>query len=111
MPRPKGSKNKTTSAQAMGVATMEQLEAAKAEIQDEISTLNTDLEEMAQLLKSKKADLKAAQKALAALEKQEAALAEQAAKEKRQEEANTLAAAFLDSGKSLEEILKLLENA
>ena len=60
-------------------------------------------------LKAKKAELKDAQKQLAKIEKQEAALAEQAAQNQRKADAEKLATAFLESGKSLDEVLRALQ--
>ena len=46
---------------------------------------------------------------LAKIEKQEAALAEQAAQNQRKADAEKLATAFLESGKSLDEVLRALQ--
>ena len=43
------------------------------------------------------------------IEKQEAALAEQAAQNQRKADAEKLATAFLESGKSLDEVLRALQ--
>ena len=64
---------------------------------------------IAAALKAKKAELKDAQKQLAKIEKQEAALAEQAAQNQRKADAEKLATAFLESGKSLDEVLRALQ--
>ena len=91
MPRPKGSKNRKPSVRRKGVANAESISEAKAAVATQI------------------AELKDAQKQLAKIEKQEAALAEQAAQNQRKADAEKLATAFLESGKSLDEVLRALQ--
>lgn len=74
-----------------------------------IEALTSEVNEAAAALKAKKAELKDAQKQLAKIEKQEAALAEQAAQNQRKADAEKLATAFLESGKSLDEVLRALQ--
>ena len=102
MPRPKGSKNRKPSVRRKGVANAESISEAKAAVATQIEALTSEVNEAAAALKAKKAELKDAQKQLAKIEKQEAALAEQADAEK-------LATAFLESGKSLDEVLRALQ--
>lgn len=111
MPRPKGSKNKKPSVRATKIApmTVEQIADEKAAIAKEIEEATAAVNEAAQFLKDKKAALKAAQKKLAKFEKQEAALTAQAEQEQRKADAERLAAAFLASGKSLDEVLNMLK--
>ena len=89
MPRPKGSKNKST------LAVVENAEERIAELESEIEKLTADL-------KSKKDELKAIVKAKAEADKAAAA-------KKAEEDKQKLIAAFEKSGKSIEEILELLK--
>ena len=102
MPRPKGSKNRKPSVRRKGVANAESISEAKAAVATQIEALTSEVNEAA-------AALKDAQKQLAKIEKQEAALAEQAAQNQRKADAEKLATAFLESGKSLDEVLRALQ--
>lgn len=107
MARPKGSKNKKNPVSNAG--TLETVAAAKKNLGEEIDALTAAVEEAAQALKDKKAELKTAQKKLEKLEKQEAAAQEAAAQEAKRAEASRLLDAFLASGKSLDEVLEVLK--
>lgn len=109
MPRPKGSKNRKPSVRRKGIANAESISEAKAAVATQIEALTSEVNEAAAALKAKKAELKDAQKQLAKIEKQEAALAEQAAQNQRKADAEKLATAFLESGKSLDEVLRALQ--
>ena len=105
MPRPKGSKNKVKK----NVTPLEQLLTEKNAALAAIETLTVAVDDAQAALKAKKSELKAAQKKLKNLEKQESAAAAQAEQQQRKVEAEKLASAFMESGKSLEEILELLK--
>ncbi len=89
MPRPKGSKNKST------LEIVENAEEKIAQLEAEIEKLTSDL-------KAKKDELKAIVKAKAEADKAAAA-------KKAEEDKQKLLAAFEKSGKSIEEILDLLK--
>ena len=89
--------------------TMDQLNAAKAAAAQEIEKLMAEVDNAALALKAKKSELKAAQKKLVALGKQEEAAAQAEAELKRQEEAKKVMAAFMESGKTLDEALEALK--
>ena len=89
MPRPKGSKNKST------LAIIENAEERIAELESEIEKLSAEL-------KNKKDELKAIVKAKAEADKAAAA-------KKAEEDKQKLIAAFEKSEKSIEEILELLK--
>lgn len=74
----------------------------------EIEGATAAVSEAAQILKDKKASLKASQKKLAKLKKQGAALTAQAEQEQRKSDAEKLVASFLTSDKSLDEVLDML---
>lgn len=109
MPRPKGSKNKKTLAQNAACITAEQIAKDKALIAEEIEAAEAAVSEAMQLVKEKKAALKAAQKKLARFLKQEASMTALAEKAQRKADAEKLAQAFLSSGKSLDEVMELLK--
>ena len=88
MPRPKGSKNKKP------VNTVEEIDA-------QIAALNGEIDALTEQLKSKKAEMKVLQKNKLAAEKA-------AAKQKAAESQAAILAAVAASGKSVEEILELL---
>ena len=111
MPRPKGSKNKTKTVKATVdfAAQIAEKQSAKEAAAAEIASITANIDALKADLKAKKAELKDAQKQLAKIEKQEAALAEQAAQNQRKADAEKLATAFLESGKSLDEVLRALQ--
>lgn len=90
MPRPKGSKNRKPSVRRKGVANAESISEAKAAVATQIEALTSEVNEAAAALKAKKAELKDAQK-------------------QRKADAEKLATAFLESGKSLDEVLRALQ--
>lgn len=112
MPRPKGSKNRVKKV-GQPVSQVEeklaaQLDAKKA-LEDEMAQIAAEIEKQKQLLKDKKKDLRAADKAIAALEAkkaEEAAIADAAAKKAEIEQVVTR---LVSSGRSAEEILDLLK--
>ena len=89
MPRPKGSKNKST---------LEIIENAE----EKIAQLEAEIEKLTSDLKAKKDELKAIVKAKAEADKAAAA-------KKAEEDKQKLLAAFAKSGKSIEEILEMLK--
>ena len=89
MPRPKGSKNKST---------LEIIENAE----EKIAQLEAEIEKLTSDLKAKKDELKAIVKAKAEADKAAAA-------KKAEEDKQKLLAAFEKSGKSIEEILEMLK--
>lgn len=91
MPRPKGSKNKKTTA----AIPLEEVEVKIAAIQAEIDDLGAKL-------KAKKAELKN-------LTKQKASAEKAAAEKKLEEDKAKILAAVENSGKTLEEVLELLK--
>lgn len=96
MPRPKGSKNKKKT-----VLSTESLLSVE-ELQLQIDKTAQEVEEMSKTLKSKKADLKDLLKARERAEKY-------AAEAKAQEEQSRLLEAVEKSGKSIDEILAMLQ--
>lgn len=106
---PRGAKIGKPSVRRKGVANAESISEAKAAVATQIEALTSEVNEAAAALKAKKAELKDAQNQLAKIEKQEAALAEQAAQNQRKADAEKLATAFLESGKSLDEVLRALQ--
>ena len=82
MPRPKGSKNRKPSVRRKGVANAESISEAKAAVATQIEALTSEVNEAA---------------------------AEQAAQNQRKADAEKLATAFLESGKSLDEVLRALQ--
>ena len=94
MPRPKGSKNKKT------VASVAEAEQA---------AIMAELEKQKQLLKAKKKELRAAEKAILALEqkKAEAAAIETAVAQKA--EIEKVVSKLVSSGKSADDILEMLK--
>ncbi len=103
MPRPKGSKNKKNR-----VSSPEQLAAAQAATREEIAKLSEIVIQSAEQLKAKKAELKAAQKRLKNLNEQEETMRQREEIAQRRVEAETLVAAYIESGKSLDEALEAL---
>lgn len=106
---PRGSKNKKPPVRRKGPVSAESISESKAAVTAQIEALTSEVNEVAAALKGKKAELKDAQKQLVKIEKQETALAEQAAQNQRKADAEKLAAAFLESGKSLDEVLSALQ--
>lgn len=95
MPRPKGSKNRKTATTIAPAATVE-------EIENKMSTISTEIEELGAQLKAKKAELKE-------LTKQKLAVEAEAAAKKAEEDKAAILAAVEKSGKTVEEILELLK--
>lgn len=95
MPRPKGSKNKKAAAPATPIPT-------PAEIENKMSALTAEIDEMTAQLKAKKSELKTLAK------EKEAAIAAEAAAKAEADKAAILEAVAA-SGKSIEEILELLK--
>ena len=111
MPRPKGSKNKPKKAAHAASQLEEKLAAQKAlkqTLEAEQADILAAIEKQKQLLKAKKKELRAAEKAVAAIEaeQEKAAIIEAAAAQK--EEIAQVVTKLVSSGKSPEEILKLL---
>ena len=112
MPRPKGSKNKSKRAVPADDQVVEKLAAQRAvkqTLEAEQAEILAVIEKQKQLLKAKKKDIRAAEKAIAALEaKQAEAEAIKAAAAKKEEIAQVVTK-LVSSGKSAEEILEMLE--
>ena len=94
MPRPKGSKNKRIE-EAVEIISVETYE-------ERIAAASKEIEELSDALKAKKAELKALVKAKADAEKVAAA-------KKAEEDKAAILAAIEASGKSVDEILSLLQ--
>ena len=90
MPRPKGSKNKPKAV------------SAPTNLDEQIKAVTAEIAELTEKIKVKKTALKALEKAKAAADKV-------AAKKKAEEDKKTIMEAVEASGKSVEEILKLLK--
>ncbi len=110
MPRPKGSKNKKT---VQSVVKVEEKIAAQQALKKTLEAEQADIlaaiEKQKQLLKAKKKELRAAEKALLGLEakKAEAAAVESAAAQKV--EIEKVVSKLVSSGKSADEILEMLK--
>ena len=110
MPRPKGSKNKKS------LQTVAQLEeklakqmGAKKALEAEQAAILAAMEQQKQLLKAKKKEIRAAEKAILALEEKKAeAEAVQTAVAKKME-IEQVVAQLITSGKDAEEILDMLQ--
>ena len=110
MPRPKGSKNKKTVQSAGKIDEKIAAQAAlKQALEAEQANILAEIEKQKQLLKAKKKELRAADKALAALEakKLEAQAIETAAAQKV--EIEKVVSKLVRSGKSADEILEMLK--
>ncbi len=110
MARPKGSKNKKaamTAAQIDGQILRQQ--ELKAKLEEDLASVQAEIDKQKQLLKDKKKELKAADKQIAALEqaKAEAAAIEAAVAQKA--EIEKVVTALISNGKTAEEILSLLD--
>ena len=110
MPRPKGSKNKKT---VQSVVKVEEKIAAQQALKKTLEAEQADIlaaiEKQKQLLKAKKKELRAVDKAIAALTaEQEKAEAVKAAAA-REEEISQVVAKLVSSGKSPDEILDMLK--
>ena len=94
MPRPKGSKNKAKIAATTTVVTVEEIESKMSALEAEIATLG-------ETLKAKKAELKE-------LGKQKVAAKMEAEERKAEADKAAILAAVQASGKSIDEILELI---
>lgn len=94
MPRPKGSKNKKKTV-VENVVSIDTLN-------EQISAVEAEIEEITAALKAKKAELKKLVKARSAAE-------EQAAAQKAEEDKAKLLEAVAASGKSIDEVLEMLK--
>ena len=94
MPRPKGSKNKAKIAATTTVVTVEEIESKMSQIEAEIATLG-------ETLKAKKAELKE-------LGKQKAVAEKEAEERKAEADKAAILEAVQKSGKSIDEILELI---
>lgn len=102
MARPKGSKNR----KPKNTMSLDEIYTAKSAAEEELSALNTEISELMEQVKAKRAAVQAVKRKLTSLGKKEAEAQALAAQEKRNAEAQELAAAFLNSDKSLEEVMK-----
>ena len=96
MPRPKGSKNRVKTAEAVNTV------LAPEEIGKKIEAVTAEIEKLGEEIKTKKAELKKLMKAKADMEKA-------AAEKLAQENKARILAAVEASGKSVDEILELLK--
>ena len=96
MPRPKGSKNRVKTAEAVNTV------LAPEEIGKKIDEINAEIGKLGDEIKAKKAELKKLMKAKADMEKA-------AAEKLAQENKARILAAVEASGKSVDEILELLK--
>ena len=94
MPRPKGSKNKAKIAETTTIVTVEEIESKMSALESEIATLG-------ETLKAKKAELKE-------LGKQKAVAEKEAEERKAEADKAAILEAVQKSGKSMEEILELI---
>ena len=94
MPRPKGSKNKAKIAETTTVVTVEEIESKMSALEAEIATLG-------ETLKAKKAELKE-------LGKQKVLAEKEAEERKAEADKAAILAAVQKSGKSIDEILQLI---
>ena len=94
MPRPKGSKNKVKIAVSTTAVTVEEIESKMAALETEIATLG-------ETLKAKKSELKE-------LGKQKAVAEKEAEERKAEADKAAILEAVQKSGKSMEEILELI---
>ena len=106
MGRPKGSKNKVKKAVIKGPASMdEQIGATKAQME----SLFGEIDGLTAEIREKRKQLNVCKKEYAALLAQKEQMRQAEEESLRQEQARRIADAFLASGKSVEEILPLLE--
>ena len=96
MPRPKGSKNRVKTAEAVNTV------LAPEEIGKKIEEISAEIDKLGEEIKTKKAELKKLMKAKADMEKA-------AAEKLAQENKARILAAVEASGKSVDEILELLK--
>ena len=112
MPRPKGSKNKPKKAVQAGDQVAEKI-AAQKELKQSLEAEQADIlaaiEKQKQLLKAKKKEIRAAEKAIVALEAKQAQAAAIEAAAAQKEEIAQVVTKLVTSGKSPEEILELLK--
>ncbi|MCC8357830.1 MAG: hypothetical protein LJU34_08415 [Oscillospiraceae bacterium] len=111
MARPKGSKNKKNIMTASQIDTqITRQQELKAKLEEEITTIQAELDKQKQLMKDKKKEIKAAEKQIASLEtaKAEAEAIEAAVAQKA--EIEKVVTALISNGKSADEILSLLNS-
>lgn len=114
MPRPKGSKNKTTKAKALMSSTdyeakIAQQAAAKESLTEAIDSINENMTQLKAELKAKKSALKQAEKEMARLEAEKAAFdAEQFEKAKKAQLDDAIHN-LMNNGMSIDDILEKLQ--
>ena len=112
MPRPKGSKNKVRIPKggAVDLASMiAEKNAEKDQLNEEIASIQANINDLKAQLKEKRATLKAADKAVAKLEAQKTAAEAKAAQQARQAEIDSALQKLISDGMSVDEILDKLE--
>lgn len=106
MGRPKGSKNKVKRAAPKSEETVEERITA---VKEHMDTLSAAVSELSAEMREKKKQMVSAKKELSALLSLKEQLQRAEADAKRQEQARQIADAFLASGKTVEDVLPLLE--
>lgn len=112
MPRPKGSKNKVRIPKggAVDLASMiAEKNAEKDQLNEEIASIQANINDLKAQLKEKRAVLKAADKAVAKLEAQKTAAEAKAAQQARQAEIDSALQKLISDGMSVDEILDKLK--
>ena len=111
-PRPKGSKNKVRIPKggAVDLASMiAEKNAEKDQLNEEIASIQANINDLKAQLKEKRAALKAADKAVAKLEAQKTAAEAKAAQQARQAEIDSALQKLISDGMSVDEILNKLK--
>ena len=112
MPRPKGSKNKVRIPKggAVDFASMiAEKNAEKDQLNEEIASIQANINDLKAQLKEKRAALKTADKAVAKLEAQKTAAEAKAAQQARQAEIDSALQKLISDGMSVDEILNKLK--
>ena len=114
MPRPKGSRNKPKNGEAAvkssAVGKLGALEQEIEKLTEEAAQAAEEVSAAEEALKARRAELKKLQKDLASAEKKLDVQKAAAEEEQRIEQAKEVAAAFLKSGKSADEVIALLKD-
>ena len=108
MPRPKGSKNKTKAAKMDFAAAIEAKAAEKAQLEQNISETLDQINALKAQLKTNRAALKAAEKAIAKLEAKKANADAKATLEAQKTELDSAVQKLLADGMSMDDILGIL---
>ena len=112
MPRPKGSKNKVRIPKGGAVdhaSMIAEKNAEKDQLNEEIASIQANINDLKAQLKEKRAALKAADKAVAKLEAQKTPAEAKAAQQARQAEIDSALQKLISDGMSVDEILDKLK--